>query len=883
MHLTRALRNVSLRLTPHQPPPARFASRQKEEATPISPPALLRSQHEMRLFLPVSLSLSLSLSLCFFLVFLQRLHAQMKRQEEKLKQLQSYGYSKTKSAQALKDAGNNVDVALAILKRQRGQPSTPPSATPVRPNQAGRAVEVVNTPPREKKHPCIVQHKKCRYGDSCLLRDYPGDVCINHFFGSCAFGSACWKRHYVDGVDIRAAQRPEPRDETMRLQTGVILKLDRVSGNHLLVGRPVGRAEAEAAAAAAAAALAVEPPPPSRFNLIQGSEPTHTDPRPLEWQRQSTLLAAAVQAPRPFLEAVRKQPPEQCKTPSPPLPPQRLKLPPAYSDAASAARTGKHPCIFQMGSCKYGKNCMHADRDEDVCVYFLNNCCNRGAACPYRHESNAEFVRRAKPQLFGSASPGESPSRVIVMRPGETTQGAYVDLLRQQQQQQQQHEGGATFEQRQPVHLSSFLPDLGPGDDNDEEEDGLCGGGEPQTPPEGHGGLLGDRELGALMSLLEAFPSTEPLLVLHALRSANGDSNLAADTLSKLNGFETIEDVEACLARERAEDEASQAQAQARTQSTHESLLTLCYLFPALDVPAVEAVLGTCGGDYAEAYGILLCSTENITRQDLGNCWNGNIKPADELRLQRVCQMFSSVPKEVVRSTFGAAGGDVAETISALNAMTSDMLSVEVDTASAAPAAVAPTPSAAEALPSYLLRPSATREEIQKFYEEVEDELRMLGDWRRVSEQAYIVNACRIRIMSRATQAYNRGDGKTAKTLSRHGKQLGAEYVRLNRIAMIALERERLAQDSASTLDLHGFHVEEAVEVLRRRVQLCVQKRIRRLTVVVGRGRHSRRGNSAVYPVILNQLQEDPELKSVVEVRSKKPAYFEVDIILRDR
>ncbi|PBJ74711.1 hypothetical protein TcG_07824 [Trypanosoma cruzi] len=815
----------------------------------------------------------------------------MRHLQENIGRLQSCGFSKTKSTQALKDAGNNFDVALRILKKQQEQKkqrqrlqsnvARPPDEKPA-PDDS--EMEMAIAPPKEKKHPCIVQYKKCRYGEFCLLRDLPGDVCINHFMGNCAFADSCKRRHHVDGVDIRAARRPEVREERITLQTGVIIKLDKVNGHHLLIGRPVER---DAEPSADVTGLVGEPPPPSRFNLIQGSEPTHTDPYPLGWQMQSTSCASVVEAPRPFLEAVRRQPSEQNTTSStlvqgPNGPSSALSsASKAAATAVSPSHKGKHPCIFQFGSCKYGKNCNHADRDEDVCVLFLNGLCNRGSTCPYRHENNAEFLRRAKPQVFGKVLSDEIALGDTNMKP-EEMQKKYGETLqiRQQHQQRKQEEGEqeswmqTPWERQQAVHLSSFLPDLGL------DVDCCSGDGQP-TPQDNDDGRLDDMELNALVALIEAFPATEPRLLLHALRSANGDVDLVADTLSKLDGFETVEDVVAYLWKERTEEEASLEQK--KTQSADESLLTLCSLFPALDVPSIAAVLGKCNGDYAEAYGILLCSTENITQQAFGNCWNGSLKQSDEFRLQKVCKMFPAVPKEVVRSTFGAAGGDAEETISALNEMTKEMLNLETETVPAFALAAASKKTTSEEPPSYFLRPSATRDEIQKFYEEVDDELRKLGDWRRVREQAYIINSCRIRVMSQATQAYKRGDGKTAKTLSRHGKQLGAEYVHLNRIAMIALERERLARDPASTLDLHGFHVDEAVEVLRRRVQLCVQKGIRRLTIVIGSGRHSRCGHSTIYPVVLRQLKEDPELERFVKLKSVKPAYIEVDIVLRDR
>lgn len=49
--------------------------------------------------------------------------------------------------------------------------------------------------------------------------------------------------------------------------------------------------------------------------------------------------------------------------------------------------TPTHPCIGQLGSCKYEDYCRHLDRAADVCVFFLNgNCRNSEDECEYRHE-----------------------------------------------------------------------------------------------------------------------------------------------------------------------------------------------------------------------------------------------------------------------------------------------------------------------------------------------------------------------------------------------------------------------------------------------------------------------------------------------------------------
>jgi hypothetical protein len=78
----------------------------------------------------------------------------------------------------------------------------------------------------------------------------------------------------------------------------------------------------------------------------------------------------------------------------------------------------------------------------------------------------------------------------------------------------------------------------------------------------------------------------------------------------------------------------------------------------------------------------------------------------------------------------------------------------------------------------------------------------------------------------------------------------------LNRLAMKALEEEQSVHGT-STLDLHGFHVEEALEVLSRRVQLCQQRHITRLKVIVGEGNHSRggKGRGLIFPALLESLR----------------------------
>ena len=94
-------------------------------------------------------------------------------------------------------------------------------------------------------------------------------------------------------------------------------------------------------------------------------------------------------------------------------------------------------------------------------------------------------------------------------------------------------------------------------------------------------------------------------------------------------------------------------------------------------------------------------------------------------------------------------------------------------------------------------------------------------------------------------------------------------------LAMHALERERQGE-SLSTLDLHGFHVDEAVDVVRKRLSLCATQHVRRVRIVVGEGRHSSKGQSTVYPAVYEELQRRPHAVRIVSVR---PAYIDVELV----
>lgn len=982
---------------------------------------------------------------------------------ELVKKLTEQGFSKTKALQALKDSGNSYPVALRILQRQQeeaeraksdGKPSTTgasattPNATlstsaaittgegleeHCGTNDAGGSADYADTgfPMKPMRtHPCIVQYKRCQFGDYCALRDYPGDTCINYFNGSCLYGSACRRRHYVDGVDIREGMRPTTTD-TATLDDGRHYRVVGVAGDKVQIAQVVNQPDSRSVVLTGT----VVPPPPSGadYNRVRGSEPSYTDPESGESWRVSVPSGSL---PKPFLDKVKQgvpagnrgrgggggQPSGQESTGMWHVTPSQPEDPPLrvtaggdsgggstnrnHSDggtqksgASPAPRTAgrrTHPCVAQFGSCKFGDYCQHADRDADVCVFFLNGKCRFAAdTCKYRHETEAEYHAKlcerfgdplqttASATLGGSACSTSPPSQLSSSPPpvaSGAVEATTVDETFSFSPAPAPGVPGAPKAKptKQKNRLQSMMPRGSPlphpQQDSGNGSGGMAGGGghhrtgvlgplhaHPETyvdsdapigafpgrPASYHGGgededyyhynqaqdgplsrpapmtaaeffpvslteaegeLANDddpvtaanpqseRELQVFLQLLEVFAEEDPLVVLQALRNANGDSSAAADALSKVEAMDPLEGMDATFARVLADEEEQEQREASAQQQRLESLLTLCSLFPSMEPATIDAVLRQNYDSFADAYGVLLCSQENITRSDYGNFWSGNVNPAENLRLEKLCAMFPDFHPDIVRSTFGAAEKNAVTTAAALNALTTELLSLQTreelghEVTRWRPHETLRRQ--AEVQQRQLLEqqaqfkgiartecPAGTTDDFAHAYREAEREAREYGDWRRVRERAYRVNACRIRVLSLASAAFLRGDGRVAKLLSREGKDLGSEYARLNRLAMLALEHERLSSESASTLDLHGFHVKEAIEVLCRRVDLCVRKRIRLLTVVMGEGRHSKRGQASIYPAVMEELKTSPYLTTRLRITSVRPGFVEARVI----
>lgn len=821
------------------------------------------------------------------------------------------GFGKTKAAQALTDAGNNFDVALRILERQAEQraaqearPVGGKAALPLPPASARSADhdgDGASPAVRQRLHPCITQYKSCQFGAYCRLRHLPGDACIQYFNGCCIYGEACRRRHRVDGVDIREGERPRLSD-TFTREDGTRYRVCTATNTGVQVAQVVDPDDLTDGPILQGVVSPLYVPDASDFNLIRGTEPSHTDPVcDMGVGGWSVSPSHGVAGPRPYLDRARKA----AAAP----PPSRVATVTVVGPAAAAgvgsgaapvtvAGRRRHPCIAQHGSCKFGSACQHADRDADVCVFFLNGLCrNAEGQCRYRHESDDAHVARLLREPPAAVAEAVSvlaaaKKKKSRLQGGAAAEGGVgprsgaaglaanpnVEYLEWGDPADSSSDGG-----RRPPTAADFFP-AGRDDDPSTDESDAYSVNPVAVAAGRDDGAVPDDELATFLGLLEAFPEEDPAFILQALRSAGGDPAAVADYVGRAEEA-SPEAIDAALSKALTEEEAAEAEG----ASQSEALLTLCYLFPALEVASIGAVYGTCSRRFDEAYEALMCSQENIVRREFGNVWRGDVSKADQLRLEKLYGMFPEMHPDIVRSTFGASDKDPRRAIAALNTLATELLSLRTRVSmgvesmrwrphQADKAAVATAATAADAARAAPL--AGSEADVTELYRRAAADLREHGDWRRVRERAYLVNTCRLRVLSQASAAFLRGDGALARALSREGSDLGCEYERLNRLAMLALELERLEADPVSALDLHGFHVEEAIEVLHRRIALCRRKRIARLTIILGQGHHSRRGAAALYPAIRAYLTSDPLMAALVRITSVMPAVLETRIAL---
>lgn len=118
-------------------------------------------------------------------------------------------------------------------------------------------------------------------------------------------------------------------------------------------------------------------------------------------------------------------------------------------------------------------------------------------------------------------------------------------------------------------------------------------------------------------------------------------------------------------------------------------------------------------------------------------------------------------------------------------------------------------------------------------------------------EQACIRN----KYYDRATTAFKKGDGASAKKLSALGKEANERMKELHRKAADAIFEARNPPGSTDVIDLHGLHVPEALERLPISLQKAESGKVR---VVTGSGHHTRgTGRARLRPAVNKWLQEN--------------------------
>lgn len=105
-------------------------------------------------------------------------------------------------------------------------------------------------------------------------------------------------------------------------------------------------------------------------------------------------------------------------------------------------------------------------------------------------------------------------------------------------------------------------------------------------------------------------------------------------------------------------------------------------------------------------------------------------------------------------------------------------------------------------------------------------------------------------------QAYSRGDGAQAKTLSNRGKEHQRKMEILNKQAADWIFIENNKDSKPGEIDLHGLYVKEAIARTDQAIQEAKQRGNSELHLIVGKGLHSKGGNAKIKPAVEELMQK---------------------------
>jgi DNA-nicking Smr family endonuclease len=117
----------------------------------------------------------------------------------------------------------------------------------------------------------------------------------------------------------------------------------------------------------------------------------------------------------------------------------------------------------------------------------------------------------------------------------------------------------------------------------------------------------------------------------------------------------------------------------------------------------------------------------------------------------------------------------------------------------------------------------------------------------KANEQAGIMKQC----FNDSQMAFKSGEKQKAKELSDKGKKAKAEMERFNRSAADAIFKSNNAKvTEPNTIDLHGLHVDEAIEKVEETIERYKAEKKTHLVIIVGVGNHSQNHQAKLKPAI---------------------------------
>eukprot|EP00759_Apiculatamorpha_spiralis_P021159 PhF_6_TR26175/c0_g1_i1/m.37191 len=631
-----------------------------------------------------------------------------------------------------------------------------------------------------KMHPCVVQYGFCKYEKKCKYATLPGYVCLNHIHGGCAFGASCRQVHTIDGVDLRELF-PE---ENMHLRFD-----------------PEGKAWML--------------PPEEKVTTSHHRDPTPNIPA------EPSHNYPVLNGPSPFLSKAMQAPPKGAwgkgtavvVRPLVGVAPKTLATAPTPTKVALTNQ--RHPCISQCGSCKFGEMCLHRHLRADICVHWLNGRCrNQGDTCQYRHTKDDG---QPHPRAVAAVEKAQKQTRIEreAMPPPTVSAARIFDTVPVMTTNPSGRSGDVTAGvfQEDPEENFDFTQMTNTILNESSREAAMNSGSSTYQDIYNH--------------LHFMFP-TVYLEVLHDMveRHRGDIESITNEILLNIEG-------PAMMTTPPQSDE---------HESTQKSItmLTLLALFPDVEVDKIEAALEQNHYDFAHSCrAVSLLHTVLMSPLSPDNEWTPKVSAfaSDRLRYEKFRSMYGQcgMDEEIFITVWDSARGDMQSAIESMNDLVLNALGPEgmpqpqsqqqpvktVKTVKSTPTPIPTVPPAANPT-SPVVSPGGG------------------ADWVRCREEAYSAGVARQEMIRMSVAAFRRGDRGNAKLYAMKARDMFKRVSEMNAAAMQALEASR--SSDLSILDLHGFHVEEALEVLDRRVNTCLRNKCKNLRVVTGYGHHSKGG-----------------------------------------